>query len=57
MEVFTHINELSQDGWESLRTLVLTAPRVILWCPSASYLSECRQDDFNGWLRPPCVYG
>lgn len=45
MEMFSHINELGRTGWTQLRTMVLACPRVILWSPSASYLSSfCRRD-------------
>jgi|WetSurMetagenome_2_1015567.scaffolds.fasta_scaffold201642_2 hypothetical protein len=42
MEIFSHINELGEQGWESLRTLVLTCPKVALWSPSAAYLESFR---------------
>jgi hypothetical protein len=42
MELFSHINEVGSAGWESLRTVVLTCPRVVLWAPSASRMALCR---------------
>jgi len=45
MEIFSHINELRQDGFPALRTLVLASRKVVLWAPSASYMLElCGRD-------------
>lgn len=43
MKIFSHINELGKEGWESLRTLVLACPKVAIWSPSASYLESFRK--------------
>jgi len=42
MELFTHINEMGSEGWESLRTIVLICSRAVLWAPSASRMALYR---------------
>ncbi len=45
MDIFSPINELGKEGWQSLRTLVLSCQRTVLWAPSALYLNSLRNID------------